>query len=157
MTEETTDMVPARFDGQMAAYDPTAEKDRYWTSLDLTTDSGAAAFMRAVQSELPLMTQQLGTAMPVRDVLVHPAAKTDPETGEVIGWPRSVVILADGSMLSAGSRGIYQSIAMLCRVVGAPPWVPALSLVVRSKKLAVGHWYWLEMLAQEGKVGKRAK
>lgn len=118
---------------------------RIATSLNLESDAGKVAFTRCFGESDGHLAEMVGQPICVCDYLIHDYVKLDVTTGEIKELFRFCVITKDGDVYECGSEGLLRSFKMLTFAYGVPPWPAGKTLVVKSKRLQVGHCYWFEL------------
>lgn len=78
----------------------------------------------------------VGTPFEIKDILIHPVVKTDPETGEQTPLPRVVILTESGDRIQFASNGIWSSLVMM-QVCGIYPF-GGLKQTWKIARVAVG-------------------
>lgn len=97
-------------------------------------DRMAKALRRADKASDDVLDEEL----PVEHFLCHVVELTDPQTGECVNAMRTVLIGPDGATLALVSRGAFESLPVLGRAFGVPPWNPPRKVRVRRQKTRRG-------------------
>lgn len=105
------------------------------TSLDVSTAAGRRQAYNCLEGTAARASALIGHPLEVCHVLQHIVRLTSEETGEVSDCTRTVLILADNSLVEAVSAGIAQSVERISALIGPPPWDPPLRCFVRQREL----------------------
>jgi len=121
---------------------------RLSASMKLATMEDRIKAFNAVTTQDQKAQDHLQEEIVVQDWLCHDASKTDPKTGEVKSFVRTVLIGPDGFRTSTTSDMVLQSILSLMHFFGPAPWNPPLKLRVKPEKATSnpGHYYTLEVI-----------
>lgn len=115
-----------------------------YMSFDPTTPEGGLKLIMGTLTDLPGIKTMIGKEIKVTDVYVHPVRSIDEQTGEEIGFARTVIYTQDGKAYDCGSMGILKSLDVLSMVRGTPPWVPGIAVVVDIRDVG-GKKQWLSL------------
>lgn len=118
---------------------------RGFTSLDLKSPRGRLLMGKAMAFDESDPNLLINTRLTITDVLIHPATKTDPITGEVKNLTRIAVFTVDGKVQSFFSKGIAKSLVTAAMVFGPPPWPNGISGMFRQYPVGdVQRWYQID-------------
>lgn len=70
------------------------------------------------------------------------ASRTNPDTGEVEEFVRTVLVEDTGNRVSAGSDWIIASIMVIESLIGPAPWNPPLAMRIVAGKSRQGHTFY---------------
>jgi hypothetical protein len=130
--------------------DPFSGPPPYLTNLDDSKPDHQDLIARAMNGRCLAADDVINLPMDLVAAICHPAESVDEETGEVSTWPRTVLVLADGTLVAFGSRGIVKALQMLTRFHGRGPWYPPVKVVLRQQKVAENkRWYYLEQVRDQ--------
>lgn len=128
--------------------DPFSGPAPYLTNLDDQNPDHQATIARAMNGQTLAASDVINLEMDLAAAICHPVETVDEETGEVGVWPRTVLVLADGTLVAFGSRGIVKSLQLLSRFCGRGPWLPPLKVILRQQTLGEKkRWLYLERVA----------
>lgn len=115
-----------------------------WTTFNMEDEEQARRYLIA-KSAADLNFDGLdGHSFPVEHIIVHQAESTNPETGQVDQFLRTVLVAPDGRSVGFGSIGVVNSLRDLIAAYKMPPWKPARWIrVVRRKARGQGYYYLL--------------
>lgn len=116
-----------------AAYGPTT---MFVTSLSATDPAQRKLLLAGLQEDADPKEMHLNVTLPLVHFLLKPAQKE--EDGEIKEWIRSVLFLADGTMISFGSMGIVKSLMLIQQLDRMAPWNPPLLKQIRVGKTSKG-------------------
>lgn len=117
-------------------------------SLDLSTEKNRIAAYRADKLCTADLADMVDKPIDVVGFLVRDATGINMETGEQQTWPRTVLLLADGTSLATGSDQIPDCLRSLCAVFGPAPWNPPKKLVLRAPKSEKKRTYFIFDIAE---------
>jgi hypothetical protein len=109
-------------------------------------DQGAKV-VALMQGKFPALADQAGQEILVEHVLAHGVETVD-EDGVVKAFLRIVLVSPDGTAYQTTSEGIRNSIRLLAKFYGLPPWKEPLKLKVQKIRTARQRvTYYLEPVA----------
>ena len=85
-----------------------------------------------MQGQATPLADMVDKEITIRHILAHTVEKVDEKTGEVTALLRIVVQGADGEAYQTTSNGIRDSIRLLAKFYGLPPWPEGLKVRVLS-------------------------
>ena len=110
-------------------------------------EQGARVVALMQGQETPI-ADMVDKTITVQDVLAHGVETVDEKTGEVKAVLRIVLVAPDGKAWQTTSGGIRNSIRLLAKFYGLPPWKDGLKLKVNQVKTARGRkTFYLEPVA----------
>lgn len=151
---------------------PAFEMEKPMTPLDMALVNTSPLFMttmpdKSQEEKILLFNCFNGEHLPFKDILntnvellgwvIRPSEEKVSKEGEIYRYPITILILADGRLVRAGSTGVAQAIQQLSKIFGACPWKPP--ILVRAKSRSFGNnqtWNYLE-LPNEPSIGKGKK
>lgn len=118
------------------------------TSIDTTTKEGRKVVMSSMMSNLPTLDAVLNTQICVMGCTLHPATKTDEESGEVFQLVRIVLHCHDGKDYQTFAKGVLKSLRIRQSFFGQqmfdPPAVCIPRRVPTSQSRAMFTLEWLD-------------
>jgi single-stranded DNA-binding protein len=90
-----------------------------------------------MQGQAEQLAEMVGKVITVQHILAH-SVETVTEDGEVVGLLRIVLQEPDGKAYATTSAGVRESIRLLARFYGLPPWADGLKVKVDSIKTRRG-------------------
>jgi hypothetical protein len=127
-------------------------KNELITSVDTDSAEGRRAIYNAKRRTCKSGKEFINMRMDIAHFVMHRAGAEDKESGEYQTWIRTVLILADGTMVEFGSQGVVASLADLCRYFRNPPWSPPLAVILKSEQRSGNkQWYTLEICEDAAK------
>ena len=133
----SSENLPAVVDAESRALpflDPTNQTGTVWTSISTKDEVGKLLRLRVMQSADFHADDCEGKKFQVEHVLCHRVQITDRETGEIRDGVRTVVVSPSRETLDTTSPYFWAGIRDLCAVMGAPPFKPAVEIVVKKQK-----------------------
>jgi hypothetical protein len=110
-----------------------------WTSIDDTTPEGKALILRAASDKGNVDPDNLiANPFPVQHVLAQKVHLVASDTGELVQANRVALIAANGDIVSFVSQGIINSLGLIFRLYGKPPFDPVLKIRLRRIKTRRG-------------------
>jgi hypothetical protein len=143
--EQGGGLIPRESGGPV--YRPDSDPKAGWASWDVTTDEGFSLLQRVQYGETMALADHLGQRLEIEHFYVKPNTSVNETTGEVVTYPLTFLVCADGNVYTAGSNGVFDSLRDLYRWKGKPPWTPPLPVECRAKKLGGGHRYFYLLYA----------
>lgn len=125
----TATMLPAAI---QPGFDLNAGKLAFWSSLPTTNRQDKALILAALQDSDERLDALIGKGWMTKNLLAHPVAVTDEETGEILMAVRLVLIAPDGQTAACCSAGAVRSATAIIQLYGQPPWDPPLYLTVKQ-------------------------
>lgn len=104
------------------------------TSYDVTNPANVDYVVNLLGKADRDLADLLNTDLAVVNWAVHRAQKVDPESGELTVWPRTVLVLTNGTMVSAGSLAVARTVLLAAQGRGRGPFRPPLKLRVTQGK-----------------------
>lgn len=124
-------------------FDPAVNGPRFYVSFDPSTETGFCKLMLMKHGESKPLAERINELVDLVNFYVAPMEKEDEKTGEIITYPRIVLELEDGSLLSCGSHGVFASLADMLKYRRTTPWEPPFRVKVIAKSLPGGHRYFV--------------
>lgn len=119
-----------------AIFDPN--KTKFWSSLTGESLQEQAAILKAMSNpDYKLDDIAEKKILMAKHILAH-SVQMITDAGEIVDADRVVMILENGETVAAVSTGFKAGVTNLMNVVGKPPYVPALPLVVTRVKTRRG-------------------
>lgn len=113
---------------------PGGKRSTVLTSFDPSTKEGRVKLFKVLNADFISSDDVLDSPLAVVDVVCYPDTFVDKDSGETLQVTRSVLVLADGKMVSTTSGGVYKSIVQYCTLCSAPPWNPPVTFVICETK-----------------------
>lgn len=90
-----------------------------------------------MQGQADQLADIVGQVIQVQHILAH-SVETVTEDGEVVGLLRIVLVDPEGKAYATTSAGVRESIRLLAKFYGLPPWADGLKLKVEAIKTRRG-------------------
>ena len=90
-----------------------------------------------MQGQAEQLADHIGETISVQHILAH-SVETVTDQGEVVGLLRIVIVAPDGTAYATTAAGIRESIRLLARFYGLPPWTDGLRVKIESIKTRRG-------------------
>lgn len=117
VSEEVHGAMIARFDP-----DPFKQQPGIYTSWDIQESGGVDRLAKGLRQPKLSSDDIIDHDVLVEHVMCHGVELAHPETGELVAAVRTVLYLTDGDTVAFVSTGVFQSLSLLARVYGPPPW-----------------------------------
>lgn len=109
-----------------------------WTSLDRSNPKDQPIMIRCLGTADKRSDDVLNTVLTIKHVLAHNVDLTDSATGEVTPSVRIVLVTMEGETIGTVSKGIFSSLQSITSIVGQPPWVNGIQLMIKPVKTRSG-------------------
>lgn len=140
--ETTAVSVPRRAGPLTPSRQPGETGRRLTSSYNPADPEQRKLALRAALNQDVRAEDVIGKVFQVQHWLTTDASRTNPDTGEVEEFVRTVLIDENGTRVSAGSEWLIASIMVIESMVGPAPWNPPLALKIVEGKSRQGYTFY---------------
>lgn len=121
-----------------------------FTSLDRKVKDHQRLIVKALGIADKRVEDVLRQKIIVAHIVAHNISPVDPATGEIVQTVRIVFVSPDGSTIAGSGKGIYNSLRNIINIMGSPPWVPGLEIMINPVTTRLGRrTYTIELVQDE--------